>query len=226
MGPTLWSVLGSVPDLRDASGRRYPLASVLAIGIAAVLAGRDSLAGIFRWGRKLDRDALQLLGIDRPRAPCYAAYHYIFRSLDVAALERALASWVRGSAVSAELGQVALDGKRLRGSRQADNPGVHLLAAFAEDLKGVIGEFRVAPDSNEIIAALELLQGLSLEGAIVSEDAIFAQRAICREIKDRGGDYFFTVKVNQPRLRDDIALYFEKEATGAPEGDDSPLCGL
>ena len=92
MGPTLWSVLESVPDHRDASGRRYRLASVLAIGIAAVLAGRDSLAAIFRWGRKLDRDALQLLGIDRPRAPCHAAYHYIFRSLDVAALERALAS--------------------------------------------------------------------------------------------------------------------------------------
>jgi hypothetical protein len=31
-----------------------------------------------------------------------------------------------------------------------------LLAAFAEDMKGVIHEFRIAPDSNEIIAALVL----------------------------------------------------------------------
>ena len=125
----------------------------------------------------------------------------------------------------AKLGQVALNGKCLRGSREADNPGAHLLAAFAEDLKGVIGELRVAPDSNEITAALELLKGLSLVGVIVSGDAIFAQRVICREFTERGGDYFCTVKANQAQIRDDIVLYFEKETTGAPEGDDSPLSG-
>lgn len=55
--------------------------------------------GIFRWGRKLDRAALQLHGIDRPKAPCHATYHYIFLPLDVATMEGALASWVRASGV-------------------------------------------------------------------------------------------------------------------------------
>ncbi len=46
---------------------------------------------------------------------------------DVAALERALASWVRGSAVSAELGRVALDGKRPGpGCRVRGQPGRRL----------------------------------------------------------------------------------------------------
>ncbi len=208
MGRALWEVLEGVPDRREASGRRYPLAAVLAITVAALLAGRTSLAAIARWGRRLDREALRELGIVRPRAPCHATYHYVFRDLDVDALEAGLAAWVRGAGAAAELGHVALDGKRLRGSRTAEGPGVHLLAAFCRSLQGVIGQLRVAPDANEITAALKLLKGLSLGGVLVTGDAEFAQREICRTIVAGGGDYFFVVKHNQPRLRADIALLF------------------
>ena len=206
MGRALWEVLEGVPDRREASGRRYPLAAVLAVTVAAMLAGRTSLAAIARWGRRLDREALRELGIVRPRAPCHATYHYVFRDLDVDALEAGLAAWVRGAGAAAALGHVALDGKRLRGSRTAEGPGVHLLAAFCRSLQGVIGQLRVAPDANEITAALKLLKGLSLGGVLVTGDAEFAQREICRTIVAGGGDYFFVVTDNQPRPRADIAL--------------------
>ena len=209
MGPALWEVLEGVPDRRAASGRRHPLPAILAIAIAAMLAGRTSLAAIARWGRQLDREALPALGITRPRAPCHSTYHDVFRDLDVAALEAGLAAWVRGAAgATAELNHVALAGKRLRGSRTAEGPGAHLLAAFCRSLQGVIGELRVPPGGNEITAALTLLKGLALDGLLVTGDAEFAQRALCRTIVQRGGDYFFVVKDNQPRLREDIALVF------------------
>src|SRR3954462_3227691 len=76
---------------------------------------------------------------------------------------------------------------------------------------------RVAPEANEITAALTLLKTLPLEGAIISGDAIFAQTDLCRLIIERGGDYLFTVKSNQPTLEADIALAFRP---------DSPLCGV
>ena len=60
MGPALWEVLEGVPDRRAASGRRFPLPAILAIAIAALLAGRTSLAAIARWGRQLDREAAGL----------------------------------------------------------------------------------------------------------------------------------------------------------------------
>jgi hypothetical protein len=211
MGPALWEVLEGVPDRRGASGRRYPLPAILAITVAAMLAGRTSLAAIARWGRRLDREALRALGIARPRAPCHSTYHYVFRDLDANALEAGLAAWVRGAGAAAELGEpghVALDGKRLRGSRTAEGPGVHLLAAFCRSLRGVIGELRVPPGGNEITAALTLLKGLALDGLLVTGDAEFAQRALCRTIVGGGGGDFFIVKGNQPRLRADIALLF------------------
>jgi predicted transposase YbfD/YdcC len=94
---------------------------------------------------------------------------------------------------------------------------VHLLAAFSGKLQGVIGQLRVAPEANEITAALELLRTLPLEGVIITGDAIFTQREICRVVVEGGGNYFFTVKDNQPALKADIALAF---------GPDSPLCGM
>jgi hypothetical protein len=215
MGRALWEVLEGVPDRRAASGRRYSLPAILAITVAALLAGRTSLAAIARWGRQLDREALRALGIARPRAPCHSTYHYVFRDLDVAALEAGLAAWVRSAGAAAELGHVALDGKRLRGSRTAEGPGVHPLAAFCRSLQGVIGELRVPPGGNEITAALTLVKGLALDGVLVTGDAEFAQREICRTIVDGGGDYFFVVKDNQPRLRDDIALLFAAPPEGA-----------
>src|SRR4051794_22417970 len=81
----------------------------------------------------------------------------------------------------------------------------------------IIGQLRVAPEANEITAALTLLKTLPIEGAIISGDAIFAQTDLCRLIIERGGDYFFTVKSNQPTLEADIALAFRP---------DSPLCGV
>jgi predicted transposase YbfD/YdcC len=79
-------------------------------------------------------------------------------------------------------------------------------------LSGVVGQLRVEPQANEITAALELLKGLPLAGAVVTGDAIFAQREICRAIVERGGDYFFTVKDNQPALKRDIALVFDRDS--------------
>jgi predicted transposase YbfD/YdcC len=64
------------------------------------------------------------------------------------------------------------------------------------------------PEANEITAALQLLKTLPLKDVIVTGDAMFTQREICRVIKDGGGDYFFTVKDNQPALKADMALAF------------------
>lgn len=211
---SLWEALGRVRDHRRREGRRYPLAGLLLIAVAALLAGRRDQLGIVRWGRRLSSPALASLGITRGRVPAPSVWCELFQGLDVTSLEEALGDWVRGGRSP---GHVAIDGKRLRGSATAQAPGVHLLAAFSDALSGVIGQLQLAPDSNEITAALTLLKTLPLAGCVVTGDAIFAQKEICRVITDGGGDYLFTVKDNQPALRADIALAF---------GGDSPLCRM
>jgi hypothetical protein len=209
MAQTLWEVLGAVPDRRGRKGRQLALRGVLAIAIAAMLAGANDLRAIFRWGRRLKPEALALFGIGR--APCHATYFYVFRSLDGDALARALGSFAGGTGAP---GHIAIDGKTLRGSRRVGSKALHVVSAFASQLSAVVGDLAVAPDENEIVAALALLKELPLEGAVVTGDAIFCQREICRTITDGGGDYLFVVKDNQPEMKADIAESF---------GDLSPL---
>ena len=82
---SLWDALGSVPDHRRAEGKRYPLASLLLIAIAAMLAGRRDQLGIVRWGQRLSRETLMAIGIDRDRVPAPSVWCELFQELDVTA---------------------------------------------------------------------------------------------------------------------------------------------
>src|SRR4051812_6331826 len=93
-GADLWEVFSVVPDHRRAEGKRYPLAGLVMIALAAMLAGRSDQLGIVRWGRKLSREALAELGILRGRVPAPSVWSELFRALDVGALERLLGAWV------------------------------------------------------------------------------------------------------------------------------------
>ncbi len=208
---TLWDVLGAIADRRGRKGRQFPLQAILAIAIAAMLAGANDLRAIFRWGRRLKPEALALFGIER--APCHATYHYVFQSLDGDALAKALGEFARGGAAP---DHIAIDGKTLRGSRRLDAKALHVLSAFATGLSCVIDDIVVDPSQNEITAALTFLKELPLEGAVITGDAIFCQRELCQTIIDGKGDYLFAVKDNQPELKADIAESF---------GDLSPLGG-
>jgi hypothetical protein len=211
MTRTLWDALCQIADRRGRKGRQYKLASLLGIAIAATLAGANDLRAIFRWGRRLKPEALRLLGIDDGVAPCHATFHYFFKSLDADALAAALGKFALGEG---SVRHIAIDGKTLKGSRRLDAKALHVLSAFAADLGTVIGDLIVKPDQNEITEAMVLLKGLPLDGAIITGDAIFCQREICRYIRDGNGHYLFVVKDNQPQLKADIAESF---------GDFSPL---
>lgn len=211
---TLWEALSAVPDHRHAAGRRYPLAALLTIALAAMLCGRKTQAAIVRWSKGLSRPDREALGIREHRTPCPSTWCVLFQGLNVTALEEQLAAWVRGG--RQRLGHIAVDGKRLRGSRTADQRGVHLLAAFSEELKGVVGTVNVPPDTNEATALLTLLKQLPLTGMVITGDAAFTQRPIAQAIVDGGGDYFLVVKDNQEMLKRDIAAAFGPESPLRP----------
>lgn len=208
---TLWERLECLPDRRTRKGRRYSLASIVGLSFAAMLSGANDLLAVHRWGRRLTPKALEMLGIERGRAPCHATYHYVFRSIAAADLEQALGALV---AEAGPLGHVALDGKRLRGSQRATSPGVHLLQAFSTRLQASVGSLAVPPDSGEAVQALELIKTLPLADVTVTGDAAFTYDRIARAIRDRGGHYFLFVKGNQPELEAELAHAF---------GDTSPL---
>jgi predicted transposase YbfD/YdcC len=71
--------------------------------------------------------------------------------------------------------------------------------------------------TNEHKAALKLLKLIPLQGVLVTGDAAFTQKDFSQDIITRGGDYFLTVKDNQPGLNK--ALLDAFVAPVSPSGD-------
>ncbi|MDQ6740523.1 MAG: transposase family protein, partial [Actinomycetota bacterium] len=86
-GPSLLQAFATVPDPRQASGRRHPLPALLALATAAMLNGARSLYAIYQWGRLQDPATLRALGFTRDRSPTVSTIHLVFKALDVAAFE-------------------------------------------------------------------------------------------------------------------------------------------
>lgn len=206
--PSLWDRFAALPDPRSPLGRRHPLPAVLGLVTVAVLCGARSLEAIAQFARDRGPAFVRALGFTRRDTPCKATLSNLLRRLDIAAFERALAGWAGGDAPA-----IAIDGKSLRGSADGALPGVHLLAAYAPALGGVLAQLRVDGKTNEHKVALELLGVLPLPGAVVTADAMFTHADFAAKVLDGGGDYLLPLKDNQPRLLADVALAFE-----TPEG--------
>ena len=143
------------------------------------------------------------------RPPSYGAVREVFLRLHVHAFERAVARWVAhvlpGDATDAEtdevpLRAVAIDRKTSRGSPRGGVPAVDLLAMLDQATGCVLSQARVPAETNEHKAALRLLEGLALEGRVVTGDAAFCQRRPQPARVEAGGHFLWKIDANQPTL--------------------------
>lgn len=212
---SLYEVFGEIPDPRARRGKVYPLAAALTLASTAMLCGCRSLAAIAQWGGDYN-DLAPRLGFSRRtkdgaayRTPCASELHTLLAALPARQFEAALTRWILARGVSdLEQRVVAVDGKTLRGSRGHQLPGIHLLAAYCRDVEAVIAQLAVPGETNEHKKALELLEIIPLKGTLITGDAAFTQRDLCAAVVRGGGDYFPTVKDNQPTLEADIRAAF------------------
>jgi hypothetical protein len=222
---SLLEVLADVPDPRSRHGRRHPLPAILALVVLAMLRGCKGPVAIAQFGRDYGIPLAHALGFTRGKTPAPSCLSDLLSRLDAVAFEAALSRWIGSrtpppaTAPASEPKDqdkqpVSIDGKTLRGSRDGEVPGQHLLAAYAPLVQAVLVQVRVDAKTNEHKAALQLLGILPVKGRIVTGDAMFCQRDVCQEIIDQGGDYIFLVKDNQSGLQRDIAAGFGFEAAG------------
>lgn len=204
---TLADVLAELPDPRSRHGRFHPLPAVLNLVVLGLLMGRKSLSAIARLGRTYGAPLAHALGFRRGKTPAKSTLSEILRAVDAQTLEDALSRWVR-SRLPADLEQLSLDGKTLKGSRDGELPAQHLLSAYAPQVQAVVAQMRVQSTTNEHKAALQLLGVLPLAGKVVIGDAIFCQRDLAEQVVKEGGDYVFVVKDNQRGLETDVAAGF------------------
>lgn len=223
--PSLAAAFTLVPDPRRQASVTYPLAALLSLAVAAILANHTSPLAIAEWGARQRRDLLARLGFPDGGAPCQSTLHRLFRRLDPDAVSAALAAHLAPplapdpDARGAE--GVAVDGKAQRGRLQYQAGGcpVHALTAFAHDRGVVLAQEPIECGATkaeaELTVAPALLARVAWRGRVLTGDALLCQRALCRQVLAAGGDYLLVVKGNQPALHWAISRLFDA-APGTP----------
>lgn len=209
---TLLEAFKAIPDHRKPQGLEYSLSSLLLLVTTGFMCGCDSLLAVWRFAERLSREQREALGFLWFKVPSQSALSVTFRGIDVAALEAALSQVVLVGREEAESLHLTIDGKTLRGSRRAAMPrGAQMLACFSDLLGGVVGQKATLGGYDEVTAAIALLKELPLKGAVITGDAMFADRQLCETIVEKGGDYVFPLKDNKPSLKQGALKALEKK---------------
>ena len=173
-----------LPDpRRETRNKLHKLDDILMIVLCAVLSGVEDWVGMETFAQ--EREAWLRGFLELPNGmPSHDTLSDVLGRIDPMAFRAAFTAWATAAVPELAGEQVCIDGKAVRGSREGDNPAVHLVSAFAGRARWVLAQQAVAEKSNEITAIPELLGLLDLAGAVVSVDAMGCQNAIAQTIID------------------------------------------
>jgi predicted transposase YbfD/YdcC len=204
--PGLLAVLARAADPRHRRGVRHRLAVILGLAVCAVLAGARSFTAIAEWAADADEQTLARLGASRA-VPSESTFRRTLQRLDADAFDDLAGAWAAQRTEPGPGGRrvIAVDGKTLRGSGHGQENSRHLLAAFDHAHGAVLGQVEVGAKTNEIPLFTALLDRLDIADAVLTADALHAQRAHATYLASRGAHYLLIVKRNQPSLHAQLA---------------------
>jgi predicted transposase YbfD/YdcC len=150
----LLEALAMVPDPRARRGVRHRLTTVVAASMCAVVAGNRSYAAIAEWVIDLPEHAAATLGMQPERRPSESMIRRLLQALDPQRLNTVVGGWFHHRLPDPPAGDrraIAVDGKTMRGSSDADTPPGHVLAAVDHATGVVLAQTDVAAKTTETV---------------------------------------------------------------------------
>ena len=215
-------------DPRTGNAGLHDFHELLFIALCSVLCGGQGAVDMALFAKSKELFLRGVLTLANG-TPNHDTFSRLFRQLDpeasravfgrfVAGFPEQCRSLAPGAAPGAvATGVVATDGKVLRRSfeRAGGKSARLLVSAWGCEQRLVLAQVATDAKSNEITAVPALLRLLSLQGTIVTADALHCQRATARQIVEQGGDYALALKGNQGTLHDDVVRFLDDPASEA-----------
>ena len=193
----------------------HRLLDILVIAVCAVLGEAESFEDIALYGRCKRGWLKGFLALPNG-IPSHDTFRRVLMLVDPDAFERWFLGWVREVFRPGEDGprQVAIDGKTVRRSfdRRKGRSPLHLVSAYATEGGIVLAQRATESKGGELAVLPELLDGLDLEGCLVSLDALACQPGIAERITGRGGDYLLALKGNRKKAHAEVKAWFAANA--------------
>jgi hypothetical protein len=200
----LVEAFAQVPDPRDPRGVRHPIQVVVSLVFLGMLARLREMAVVVRWAEAHWQELGVALGSDREEPPDATTISRALANCSFADFWPAFAQWLRSVALTEAPLAVAVDGKTACQGRDATGHPVHLLSAFVHHMKLVLGQWSVTGEKSNEPAVLkrhvdELLEAFPMV-ALLTGDALYAQRPLVEVLVRRNCDYLLQIKENQPDI--------------------------
>ncbi|MCU0786183.1 MAG: DUF4338 domain-containing protein [Verrucomicrobia bacterium] len=200
---SLFAVLQRAPDPR-AKNTRFRLGAVLTLVALGLLAGRRDISALARFAQTLHPKQRRLLGLPLKtgtkafyQVPTYSVFYAVLTRLDSEAFATLLHDWLQARAGTLPRA-LALDGKMIR-----DHLGLLTLAQHEDGAPQAVAVYdqKEGTPRCELVVATKLLQGVpAWDDQTITTDPLHCQKANARTIVEKGGDFLFQIKGNQPGL--------------------------
>ena len=200
---SLFEVLQRAPDPR-AKNTRFRIGAVLTLVALGLLAGRRDISALARFAQTLHPKQRRLLGLPLKtgtkafyEVPTYSVFYAVLTRLDSEAFAALLHDWLQARAGTLPQA-LALDGKMIR-----DHIGLLTLAQHEDGAPQAVAVFdqKEGTPRCELTVGTQLLQRLpALDERTITADPLHCQKANARAIGEKGGDFLFQIKGNQPGL--------------------------
>jgi predicted transposase YbfD/YdcC len=205
--------LGQVRDPRIDRRKLHLLEDIVLLVLVAVICGCESWETIEEFGKN-KKDFLRKYLTLTNGIPSHDTIERLFKRMDNIVFSEVLMRWSNLLREKGFEDIISVDGKTLRGSKDESNGkyAIHLVSAWCNKNRLVLGQVKTACKTNEIEAVKELLHLLDIEGAVITADAMSCQKEIVRQIVEQKADYIIAIKDNQKNLKQNIEFEFKTQA--------------
>lgn len=209
---TLIQCFEGLSDPRNPADIDHKLIDIVVIAILAMLCGANGFNQCENFGISKEKWLRKFLELPNG-IPSHDTFNRVFSLLNPNEFHECFMEWVSTlyEKISREI--ISLDGKTVRRTKGKSKrlKAIHVVSAWANKNKLVLGQIKVNEKSNEITAIPELLKVLDISGCIITIDAMGAQTEIAKKIVEAGADYVLALKENQETLYNDVEQYFNEK---------------
>lgn len=203
--------LSQIPDSR-AANVTHSLTNILIMMLVAMAGGADHAVAIVEFCDGHATWFKRIFGINE--IPSIHTFYRTACLLNPVRLEEAMKTWIqqwRNAIPGKEPEIVSIDGKAMNGYKESY---LNIVSAFTSRNGLVLGGVCTEGSKrNEQAAMIKLVKLLSLEGAIVTSDAMGTQTTVVGAICEAGADYVLPVKDNQRDTAEAVKLCFDSPFT-------------
>jgi hypothetical protein len=214
------SIFHKLTDPRDPRGVRHPYAALCSLVFLGMLAQIVEMAVLIRWTKTHWKLLKESLGFTRKKPPSATCISRSLAKLSLKEFRQHFAEWLLPLLEDEPFFAAAVDGKTCKqGLDETGNPEI-LLNVFLQNLKLALTQFPVgASKSSEpgcLIKNLDELLSHFPVLQLLTGDAIYLQRPLLEALRERGVDYLFQVKDNQPDTVEALKVCFAEEQLDKP----------